>query len=82
MMFKVREKQGSMARQNQPLLAELARKEKADSDKWMGHCYWSFLSSSLFVNLCKLCHLLCIQMLPRGKWCLYLSPVGQLALVT
>lgn len=82
MMLKVREKQGSMARQNQPLLAELAGKEKADSDRWMCHCYWSFLSSSLFVNLCKLCYLLCIQMPPQGKWCLYLSPVGQLALVT
>lgn len=40
MMLKVHEKQGPIARQNQPVLAEL--KEKADSDRWMCKCCWSF----------------------------------------
>lgn len=53
MMLKVHEKQGPMARQKQPVLAELAGEEKVDNDRWMCSCYWSFLSSSLFVNLCE-----------------------------
>lgn len=67
MMLKVRDNQDPMARQNQPVLAELAAKEKADSDSWMCNCCWSFLSSSLFVNLCELRHLLCIQRLHKER---------------
>lgn len=51
MVLKGHEKQGLIARQNQPVAAELEGEEKADSDGQRCKCCWYFLSRFLIVNL-------------------------------
>lgn len=48
MVLKEHEKQGPIARQNQPVAAEFEGEEKANSDRQRCKCCWSFF---LIVNL-------------------------------